>query len=217
MQTPLVVLFIKDILGRGDVDLGLILSASGLGGIAGALAGGMLQAGRRPLRTVTWLLAVDGVLLMLFAVNRNIWLAMALFGMFGAIGTVAQISLATFLQRETPENQRGRVFGWLGAFMGPLSLLSVTVGSLAADAVGVVLVLVGSGCFELLVGLAGRFTLPAQRPVAKSAESSVSAGMGAASAGEGWANRRDEEGGRQRGEAERQEGSSGSKQMAGEA
>jgi len=143
MQTPLVVLVIKDILGQGDAALGFVLSASGLGGIAGALVGGMLLAGRRPLRTVTWLLAVDGVLLMLFAVNHNYWLALGLFGCFGAVGTVAQISLATFLQRETPEKQRGRIFGWLGAIIGPLSLISVTAGPLVADAVGVVLVLAG--------------------------------------------------------------------------
>jgi MFS family permease len=165
MQTPLVVLFIKDVLSRGDAELGLILSASGLGGIAGALLGGALPVSRRPLRTVTWLLAVDGVMLMLFAVNRQFWLALALFGLFGAIGTVARISLATFLQRETPEQQRGRVFGWLGVFMGPLSLLSVIMGSLLADTVGVVLVLACSGLFELVVGLTGRFTLPAPRPV----------------------------------------------------
>lgn len=163
MQTPLVVLFVKDVLARGDIDLGLILSASGLGGIVGALAGGMLLAGKRPLRTVTWLLAIDGVLLLLFAVNREFWLALTLFGLFGAIGTIAQISLATFLQRETDENQRGRIFGWLGAFIGPLSLLSVMMGPLVADAIGVVVVLACSGLFELIVGLTGRFTLPRSR------------------------------------------------------
>ena len=166
MQTPLVVLFIKGILGRGDAELGFVLSASGLGGIAGALAGGLLLSGRRPLRVVTWLLAADGLLLVLFAVNTHFWMALVLFGLFGAIGTVAQISLASFLQRETPEAQRGRVFGWLGAFMAPLSLLSVFAGSLLADAIGVVLVLVLSGLFELAVGLAGRFTLPKARRAA---------------------------------------------------
>jgi MFS family permease len=160
MQPPLVVLFIKGVLERGDAELGLVLSASGLGGIAGALAGGLLLSGRRPLKVVTWLLSVDGLLLMLFAVNHAFWIALLLFGLFGAIGTVAQISLASFLQRETPEAQRGRVFGWLGAFMAPLSLLSVFAGSLSAEAVGVVVVLATSGLFEIVVGLVGRFTLP---------------------------------------------------------
>jgi len=114
----------------------------------------------RPLRTVTWLLACDGLLLIMFALGRNFPLALVLFALFGAIGTVAQICLATFLQRETPEIMRGRVFGWLGTIMAPLSLISVFLGSLAAEAVGVVLVLALSGLFEMVVGLAGRFRLP---------------------------------------------------------
>lgn len=160
MQPPLVVFFVKHVLARGDADLGLVLSASGLGGIVGAVGGGMFRSSRRPLRTVTWLLAVDGLLLILFAVGRNFPLALALFALFGAIGTVAQINLATFLQREAPQEKRGRVFGWLGAVMAPLSLASVFVGSLVADTVGVVLVLALSGLFELTVGLVGRFRLP---------------------------------------------------------
>ncbi len=161
MQTPLVVLFLKKILARGDPDLGFMLSAAGLGGIVGALTGGMFRAGKRPLRTVTWLLAVDGLLLVAFAVNVNFLVALALFGLFGAIGTVAQISLATFLQREAPRETRGRVFGWLGSLMGPLSLVSVFAGAVAADAVGVVLVLALSGLFELVVGLVGWLRLAA--------------------------------------------------------
>ncbi len=161
MQQPLVVLFVKDVLARGDVDLGLVLSAAGLGGLCGALGAGLLGRVRRPLRTVTWLMAVDGLALVLFAVNRSFGAALLLFGLFGALGTIAQINLATFLQRETPEERRGRVFGWLGALLGPLSLLSVFAGPLAADAVGVVAVLALSGLLEIGVGLAGRAALPA--------------------------------------------------------
>ncbi len=169
MQTPLVVFFVKNVLARGDVDLGLILSAAGVGGILGALGGGVLRSSLRPLRTVTWLLACDGLLLIMFALGRNFVLALVLFALFGAIGTVAQICLATFLQRETPDNVRGRVFGWLGTIMAPLSLISVFLGSLAAEAVGVVLVLALSGLFEMGVGLAGHFRLPSSQATAAGA------------------------------------------------
>jgi hypothetical protein len=173
MQTPLVVFFVKHVLLRGDADLGLILSASGLGGIVGAVGGGMFRRSQQPLRTVTWLIAIDGLLLILFALGRNFMMALALFALFGAIGTVAQINLATFLQREAPQEKRGRVFGWLGAVMAPLSLASVFIGSLVADTVGVVLVLVLSGLFELTVGLVGRFRLPA--PAAEAEASATQA------------------------------------------
>jgi len=168
MQQPLVVVFVKKVLERGDVDLGLVLSAAGLGGLAGALASGLLSRGRQTLRNVTWLVAIDGLALVLFAVNRSFAGALLLFGLFGALGAAAQINLATFLQSETPEDRRGRVFGWLSPLMGPLSLLSVFCGPLAADALGVVPVLAVSGLFELLLGLAGRAFLPA-RPAAQDA------------------------------------------------
>jgi DHA3 family macrolide efflux protein-like MFS transporter len=160
MQTPLVVLFIKGILQRGDAELGGVLAMSGLGGLLGAVAGGLLPAGRGPLRTISWVLALDGLLLVLFAVNHLFVLALVLFAAFGALGTVAQISLATFLQSETPQERRGRIFGWLGGVIGPLSLLSVTLGAAAAEAFGVVLVLACSGMFELIVGIVGRLTIP---------------------------------------------------------
>lgn len=171
MQQPLVVLFVKDVLGRGDVDLGLIMSAAGLGGLAGALASSFFCTSRHALRNVTWLVAIDGLALILFAANRSFIAAVGLFGLFGALGSVAQINLATFLQRETPEDRRGRVFSWLTPLLGPLSLLSVMGGPLAADALGVVPVLAFSGLFELAVGLLGRALLPrAIRPEPPAAE-----------------------------------------------
>lgn len=160
MQQPLVVLFVKQVLERGDVDLGLILSAAGLGGVIGAVAAGSLASPRQPLRNVTWLVAIDGLALLLFAVNQSFPAALALFGLFGAIGTVVQVNLATFLQHETPEERRGRVFGWIVPLLGPLSLASVFLGPMAADAVGVVLVLALSGVLELAAGLFGRALLP---------------------------------------------------------
>jgi predicted MFS family arabinose efflux permease len=179
MQTPLVVLFIKEVLGRGDMDLGLVLSASGLGGIAGALAGSLLLSGRRPLRTVSWLMMGYGCLLVLFALAQHIVATLVIFCLFGIISTIAQISLASFLQREAPAEHRGKVFGWLGAFIQPLSLASVFIGSLAADAVGVVLVLIFSGSFELLVGVMGLTLLPRLRPVeALTGQGADRAGLG---------------------------------------
>ena len=179
MQQPLVIVFVKSVLRRGDVDLGLVLSAAGLGGLVGALAAGLLSRGRQTLRNITWIVAIDGLALVLFAVNRSFAGALLLFGLFGALGAAAQINLATFLQNETPEDRRGRVFGWLGPLLGPLSLLSVFCGPLAADALGVVRVLAVSGLFELVLGLAGRAFLPvrlAAQDATSPAESAPQAG-----------------------------------------
>lgn len=159
MQQPLVVVFVEQVLRSGAISLGLVVSAAGLGGILGAVLGGAKVGERRPLLAVIALTAIDGSLLVVFALNHAVWLAVVLFAAFGAVGTVAQIALATFLQREAPDETRGRTFGWLGTCVGPLSLVSVFLGPLAAEALGVVLVLALSGLFELVVAGAGALAL----------------------------------------------------------
>ncbi len=155
MQQPLVVVFVKDILAGGDRQLGFIIAAAGLGGILGALLGGVAVSRRNPLRVIALLTAIDGALLLAFSVNRSIWVACGLFACFGALATLAQIALATFLQRVAPDDRRGRTFGWLGTVVGPLSLAAVFLGPLLAEFIGVVAVLAICGAAELLVALAG--------------------------------------------------------------
>lgn len=155
MQQPLVVVFVKDVLAGGDRQLGFIIASAGLGGILGALVGGVAVSRSNPLRVIALLTALDGILLLAFSVNRSVWLACGLFACFGALATLAQIALATYLQRVTPDDRRGRTFGWLGTVVGPLSLAAVFLGPLLAEFIGVVAVLALCGVAELLVAAAG--------------------------------------------------------------
>jgi MFS family permease len=155
MQQPLVVVFVKEVLAGGDVQLGLIISAAGLGGILGAVAGAATVSRGRPLRTIAILTVLDGLLLLVFAFNRSFGVALGLFACFGALATLAQIALATFLQESAPDDRRGRTFGWLGTIVGPLSLAAVFLGPLAASIAGVVAVLAFCGAAEVAIGTAG--------------------------------------------------------------
>jgi MFS family permease len=94
-------------------------------------------------------------LLLVFASNRDVMLALVIFAGFGAVATLAQIALATFLQRMAPDDRRGRTFGWLGTVVGPLSLVAVFLGPWLASVLGVVAVLALCGAAELLVAMAG--------------------------------------------------------------
>ena len=115
-------------------------------------------------------MAADGVLLTLFAINRNLAVALILFALFGAISTGIQINLATFLQRETPVEKRGRVFGWLSPLFGPVTLLSVLAGPVVAGWVGVVVVLAAAGACEVLLGVAGALSAPRPDRLAEGAK-----------------------------------------------
>ncbi|MBT3316478.1 MFS transporter [bacterium] len=160
MQPPLVFDFVKNIMMQSEKELGFIFGSAGVGGIVGALIAGAARSKSNPLTLITVLLAIDGVLLGLFAVNRNPALAILLFACFGAISSGLQVNLATFLQRETPEEIRGRVFGWLTPMIGPITLLSVLIGPIIASRVGVVPVLIAAGVGEILFGIVGRIFVP---------------------------------------------------------
>ena len=155
MQQPLIVVFVKEILRGTDVQLGVIISAAGLGGILGAVAGGLVVGKHRPMAVIAAMTGLDGILLVVFAMNRSYVLALILFACFGALSTLVQIALATFLQQNAPDDRRGRTFGWLGTVIGPMSLAAVFLGPLAAAFVGVVAVLALCGVAEVAMAGAG--------------------------------------------------------------
>jgi len=170
MQPPLVYEFITRLLGRSERELGLIFATAGLGGLLGAGVASVFRGTHHPLRMVGWQVAADGALLALFAINRNLAVALVLFALFGAISTGIQINLATFLQRETPQEKRGRVFGWLSPLLGPVTLLSVLAGPVAAGWAGVVAVLAAAGGCEVLLGVAGALSAPKPDRLAEGAK-----------------------------------------------
>lgn len=166
MQPPLVFDFLRTTLGRTEAQLGLIFAAAGLGGLLGAVLAAALRDRAAPLKVVSWLVALDGAFLALFAVNRSVALAAGLFLVFGALSTGIQVNLATFLQRETPPEQRGRVFGWLSPLLGPVTLASVLAGPMLAGRFGAATVLLAAAGVELLVGLTGRVVVGRRRDLA---------------------------------------------------
>ncbi|MBI4720250.1 MAG: MFS transporter, partial [Chitinivibrionia bacterium] len=152
MQSPLIVIFVKSVLLRGDVELGVLMGAMGLGGILGGIAAGIF--GKRLARAgnISWLIVLDGALLIAFALNRSYPVGLALFVVFGTIGAALQIIIMSLLQARIPETKRGRVFANLAPVLGPLSIVSIGLGTFLADAVGVVIVLVASGAAECMSG-----------------------------------------------------------------
>lgn len=152
MVSALLVPFVSDVLQAGALGFGWLLTARGLGGLAGGALAGWLGQRIEPTR----LLAGSGVaagLLLLLAVNVPSF--PSLLGLLALLGIAAvcwQISQQTVLQQQTPATFLGRVFGAFGMTTALLNLAGNAATSLAADRLGIMLLLNGAVAIMLLAG-----------------------------------------------------------------
>jgi len=166
--------FARDVLDSGSRGLGLLMGATGLGAVVGALyiasRRGVGRAGLRVGRGMVLL----GAALVLFALSRSFWLSMGLLFLAGFAMLVQLASSNTALQLMAPGNLRGRIVSlFMLAFMGMAPLGSLLGGLLARWLGTPQAVLIGGGvCL-----LAGACFLPllAPRRHAETGEGSPSA------------------------------------------
>ena len=143
--TVLVVVLALETLDLGDAGVGYLNSASGIGGLIGAVVVGAL-VGRARLATdfgggvIVW-----GLPLIVIGLWPEPAVALVALGFVGAANTVVDVAGDTLLQRAVPEEVLARVFGVLES----LTLVSVALGSLLApiliDASGTRVALIATG------------------------------------------------------------------------
>ena len=140
-----------DIWGAGQLGVGLLFAARGLGALVGPFLARSYAVDdmRRLLRGISLAFAIYLVGYALLPISPVIWVAAA-FVFVGHVGGGAQWTLSSFgLQRTTPDRVRGRVFavdfglalaissistltaGWLAGVIGPLPTLYVMLGAMA--------------------------------------------------------------------------------------
>ncbi|HET7320918.1 MAG TPA: MFS transporter [Longimicrobiaceae bacterium] len=122
-----------DVLHGGANTLGVLLSATGVGALAGAL----YLASRRSVvglgRLVPWAAAAFGVGLCAFALSRSLVLSLVLLAMVGAGFMVQTASTNTILQTLVSEEMRGRVMSFYAvAILGTAPFGSLLAGGIAA-------------------------------------------------------------------------------------
>jgi MFS family permease len=124
--------FARDVLHLGANGFGLLMAGSGVGALLGALT--VASAGHiLPTRTMAlggvWIFSAA---LILFAFNKNLYLAVLLLALVG-FGIVLYFSTSnTVLQSIVPDEMRGRVMGiWALIFGGMIPLGSLEAGILA--------------------------------------------------------------------------------------
>jgi len=156
-------IFTDDILKVGPTGMGILVSASGFGALAGSLSlASMPNPDRR--RGTMLLLAsmLVGVSLMVFAFSRSWYLSLVV-AVFIGLGHTGRITLSnTLLQYYADENYRGRVMSIYHMEIG-LTSFGVFLGGVLAETIGVQWVVGSFGLLLLLVSTAALIFVPAIR------------------------------------------------------
>ena len=163
---PFVVLmpiFATDILGGGPGTLGLLMTAQGVGALAGALflAARETTHGFGPLIALAASLFGGGLLL--FGASGTLWLSLPVLALAGFGLMVQAASSNTFLQSIVGDELRGRIMSlYTMAFIGVMPLGSLYAGWLA-EHVGAQLTVVLGGLIAIAAAGIFRHQLPALR------------------------------------------------------
>lgn len=161
---PYVVLlpvFATEVLGGGAHTLGFLMSATGLGALAGALYLASRTTVRGLGKVIVFANVLMGAALVALAFVQVVWLAVAvlLFAGFGMM--VATASSNTILQTIVEPDKRGRVMSlYTMAFMGMAPMGALIAGAVAERIGTPETVLVG-GCAAIAAGLWFRGRRPA--------------------------------------------------------
>jgi MFS family permease len=130
--TVLMPVFANEVLRGGPYTLGMLMAASGVG----ALAGAMFLAARKSVlglgKYIPLMAAAFGAGLVAFSFSRALWLSLALMVVTGLGFMVQMASSNTVLQTIVDEDKRGRVMSFYTmAFMGTAPFGSLLAGSVA--------------------------------------------------------------------------------------
>ena len=133
----LLAVFGRNVFGAGDVGIGILFAARGLGALIGPFAARSLMGtdDRGLIRGIGWSFLVLVVAYALFPLAPTIWVAAPL--VFAAhCGGGAQWTFSTLgLQRATPDEIRGRIFSVDYALVTLMIALSTLLAGFLADAV----------------------------------------------------------------------------------
>jgi MFS family permease len=152
--------FAEDVLGRGSIGLGVLLAAGALGSVVGTIAVARLGAHRRG-RTLTAVSLLLPVLVVVFALSKNMLVACLLMVGVGMVLLMLQSLTITLVQIRIPDRVRGRVM----SLYSMLHAGSNTAGNLlvggSAVYLGLPLALTLGGLAALIYALGLSIAVPA--------------------------------------------------------
>lgn len=157
IMSVMFVVWVADILGGGARELGWLMSAQAVGGIAGGLLLGQIAGRFAPVKLLGYGAIIFGALdLALFNYPRfltGVWLGLVIIGLVGLPVVAYVTGLNTLLQQTVEDAYRGRVFGAMSTLGSGLQLVGTGVAGLLGGVVGPLVLLNLQGGSYMLVGL----------------------------------------------------------------
>jgi MFS family permease len=171
----LIVPFTKVVLGGDASQLGWLMSAQAIGGVAGGLLLGKIGKILSPLRQIAIAGILDGLLLLGVINGGSVVLALILITLAGLPIVALFVSVQTLVQTHTEDQHRGRVFGALSTVSALMTLAGMGIAAALGDRLGIAPTLSLGGVAYLLAGLYALTIRPVDLPVAPSLASGADA------------------------------------------
>ena len=159
MFSALLVIFVKDVLAGDSREFGWLLTARGMGGLAGTFLLGWLGNRIAPTRLVPLGMGVTGLFLLGMVDFPSLGAAVTLIVLAGIGATAWLIGNQTLLQTRIGDSHRGRVFGIFGTLAALATLTGMGLGSVLAEWIDVVIVLNFAAGLMLAAGGLGALLL----------------------------------------------------------
>jgi MFS family permease len=160
-------IFADQILHGGPKALGLLMGASGMGALGGAITLAMRKTLRGLGRWVAIACSCFGVALIVFAYSRRLWLSVVLLVPVGFCMMLQMASSNTLVQSMVPDQLRGRIMSvYSMMFMGMAPLGALLAGSIA-HGIGASLTVAIGGIISIAGGITFGLRWSSHRPVAR--------------------------------------------------
>jgi len=133
----LIVVFLKETLGTGDSALGIVMSVIAGGTLIGGITAPLLEDRLKQPRLIQVSLIVFAFSLLIMVTTGNLITTYIMFVFVGIGNAYFSIGLNSFFQQNFDTKILGRIFGVVEAVMNLCHVISIGIGGLLSDLIGI--------------------------------------------------------------------------------
>lgn len=145
----LLVSLVKETLMLSTLWLGVVDSAWAFGMLIGGSVAFIMKRKISPTKTMFLGLSGAGLMMILLSFVPNILVAILVMTVMGILNTIAAVSSITLLQLNIPQEIRGRVFTFRSTLIQCAAVMSMVIGGVLADMIGIRETIRVAGLMEL--------------------------------------------------------------------